>query len=359
MAENKYYLGIGEETARSTAETTSVGFVPLLSPSLPTYEPDDKKREEFRGEDTVLGDTTITRMSTKWSASIETPFFTESGGETWLVGALLKHFFGHVESSENETTGQFRHMMYPVADPFSASNLGSKGLTLNYNINEGSTQKNWPFKGGRIKALAFDQEPGQSLKVTAEMFGTDRDGSGTALTSAFADENLRCDYNNLAVYTGSITRVGAGPNYTDFTFADATLIKPDKVSLKLENGMEDVLRLAGLTYADKTRMGRFKATFEITLDWEDPDSGFSSVDDLLAWMTAAGSTNFFLHWDTGTQAGTGDNHGLYIDLPKMQRMGGSPEYALDKDPMVTLKYEGLYDATYLVGLLLKNTNWNV
>jgi len=61
---------------------------------------------------------------------------------------------------------------------------------------------------------------------------------------------------------------------------------------------------------------------------------------------------------TGTQAGTGDNHGLYIDIPRALRSGGSPEYDLEKDPMITLTYEGLYDAAtcgYIVGLMLKNT----
>ena len=122
--------------------------------------------------------------------------------------------------------------------------------------------------------------------------------------------------------------------------------------------MEDVTRLSGLDYPDKTRMGKYLVTLDITIDWEDPSSGFSSVDDINSWLAAAGSTNFFLHWDTGTQAGTGDNHSLYIDLPIMQRMGGAPDLSRDKDPMVTLKYEGLYDATttkYLIGVLLKNT----
>ncbi len=45
-------------------------------------------------------------------------------------------------------------------------------------------------------------------------------------------------------------------------------------------------------------------------------------------------------------------------LPVMQRLGGAPDYSFDKDPMISLKYEGLYDAAttkYLVGMLLKNS----
>jgi hypothetical protein len=129
------------------------------------------------------------------------------------------------------------------------------------------------------------------------------------------------------------------------------------VTVSVENGFEDVLRLCGQDYADKTRVGKSKVTIEFNLDWEDPASGFSSADDFNLWIASASATNFFLHFDTGTQAGTGDNHSLYIDIPNAQRMGGEPEYDLTTDPMVTLKYEGLVDSTtlYNVALMLKNT----
>lgn len=359
MAENTIYLALGEEATRGTAESSTVGFIPILGANVPTPEFDEIRRKEFRGEDTVKGDTTVIRMSEKWSGSIEMAFFTEAGTTAGMVGTLLKHFFGTVTSAENASTGQYLHMMYPVADPFADANLDAKALTMNMNLNEGATIKNWPFVGGRVASLTFDQEAGQHLKVTAEMFGQKRDSTGSAIASpVFAAENLRCDYNNCIVYTGTITKTGTPPDFTDFTFGSATTIKPDKVTIKIENGMEDVLRLAGTTYADKTRMGIFKVSIELTLDWEDPASGFSSADDLNLWIASSSSTNFFVHWDTGTQAGSGDNHSLYIDIPIAQRVGGAPEYDLEKDPMVTLSYEGLYDATtakYIVGLMLKNT----
>ena len=112
-----------------------------------------------------------------------------------------------------------------------------------------------------------------------------------------------------------------------------------------------------MDYPDKTRMGQYKATLEMKIDWEDPASGFSSVDEALAYFAGVSETNFMLIWNTGTAAGTGDNHGLIIDLPRCVRMGGAPEIS-EKDPMITLKYECLFDATtcqYLVGLMLKNT----
>ena len=359
MAENKLYMAVGEETTRGVAESSTVGFIPLLGPSIPKMEFDDQKVKEFRGEEGVKGDTTVRRMSRKWSGSVEMPFFTESGGSSGMVGTLLKHFFGSVTSAENGATGEFHHTYYPVSDPFSIANLGSRGLTLNLNINEGSFMKNWPFVGGRVSSLSFDQEPGSQLKLSAELFGQYRDAVTAEIgLPLFAAENLRCDYNNLSLYTGTVTRTGTAPDYTGFSFGSATRIKPDKVSIKIENGMEDALRLSGVDYPDMTRMGQYKVSVEFTIDWEDPASGFSSVDDFSAWMAGASETNLFLHWDTGTQAAAGDNHSLYIDIPRASRMGGEPDYNLDKDPMITLKYEGLLDTVttgYLIGLMLKNT----
>lgn len=361
MAENKHYVAFGEEAARGTKEATTVGFIPLLGPFIPNFEPQEKYREEFRGEDTGKGETAVRRMSRHWSGSMEMPFFTEAGTVAGMVGTLFKHFFGHVASAQNGATGQYAHMFSRPADPFATADLGAKALTANVNINEGATMKNWPYVGGRIKSLTFDQEVGQELKVTAEMMGQFRDTVTAEIGSpAFAAENLRCDYNNLAVYFGAgISRTGSGPDFTDIAKGTMVQLKPDKISVTIDNGMDDVLRLSGLDYPDKTRMnGKIKATVELIIDWEDPATGFSSVDEFNSWVDAPSSTSLLLVWDTGTQAGTGDNHGLILDIPITQRRGGNPDYNRDADPMITLNYEGLQDDTttkYTIGALLKNT----
>lgn len=359
MAERQVYTAIGEESTRGTAESSTVGFIPTMGTDFPTMEFDETPRAEARGEDSVKGDVSMTRWSQKWAHSIEMPFFTEAGTVGGIVGTMLKHFFGKTSSAENGSTGQYGHMLYPVADPFAAANLGAKALTINHNVSEGAVTKNHAFEGARISSLSFDQEPGTSMKLTMEMFGQKKVASGTAIASpAFAADNLRCDFNNFTLYTGTITRTGTGPAFTDFSFGSATPIKPDSISIKIENAMEDVLRLAGVDYPDKTRMGKYKVTLEFLIDLNDPASGFSSFDDFNLWLASASATNFFAMWDTGTQAGSGDNHSLGVDMPVMQRMGGDIDFNLETDPMVTLKYEGLYDAAtakYIVGILLKNT----
>lgn len=361
MAENKIYLALGEEAARGTKEATTVGFVPLKNPALPTLEFTESKREEFRGENWVKGQTTDLRMAKKWAGSLEIPFFTEAGGTfKAAIADIIEHCLGGINSAQNGATGQYVHMMYPHVDPFNTGAIGAKGITLNMNVNEGNTMKNWPFVGGRVKSITFTQETGQPLIMAVEMFGQLKGAVTAEIGSAqFPAENLRCDYNNLTVYTGTITRTGTGPNFTQFAFGSATQLKPDKIVVKIENGFEDSIRLSGLDYADKTRLnGQWKVSVEMTTDWESPGSGFNSITEFNNWIAAAADINFFFKWDTGTQAGTGDNHGLYIDVPVAHRMiNGNPEYSLDKDPMITLKYEGRYSSTtaYTVGVMVKNT----
>lgn len=358
MSINRLYLAIGEEAERGVKESGTVGFIPLLNPAVPKMEFDDRRRKEFRGEDSVKGDSMVWRMGRRWAASIETPFYTESGASAGVMGTVLKHFFGRCASVQNGTTGQYAHMMSPAADPFSDENIGGKGLTLNLNINEGSAMRNWPYTGGRVRSLLFEQEPGSTLKLSVELCGQKREDAGDEIGGAvFAGEPLRCDYRSLSVYTGPVNRTGAGPDFTGFSFEGATRIKPDRISVRMENGVEDTFRLSGVDYPDRTRVGQFKVTAEMTIDWEDPASGFSSAAEFRSWLASPGSSNLFLHWDTGFQAGTGANHALYMDLPRLHRAGGEPDYKIDKEPMITLKYEGLYDASagYMIGLMLVNT----
>lgn len=360
MTKRIVYLAAGEEATRGTKEASTIAHIPLLNPGVPDMEFDDQKRGEFRGEETAKGETLVRRLGQKWAGSFEIPFFTEAGTTAGMIATLIKHFFGFAVSTQNASTGQYAHMMYPVPDPEAAAALGTKALTFNVNVGEGATMKNWPYVGGRVKSLAFDFEPGQPVKMTIETMGQKRDTVTAELGSpVFPAENLRCDYNNLTLYYGAgITRTGSGPDYTDLDPNTMTAIKPDKVTLKIENGAEDKMRLSGVDYPDKTSFGQFTAMLEITMDWDDPASGFSSSDEFAAYMAGIGSESFLLVNDTGTVAGTGDNHALIIDCPIANRTGGKPEFDREKDPITTLTYELLYDPTttkYLVGVMVKNT----
>lgn len=364
MADVKMYLAIGEEAARGTAESTTVGFIPLKSVPDIKFNAKDEFRKEVRGDDSIVGYTTQKRYQRSWDTTLEMVTYTEGGGASGAatVGTMLKHFFGKVTSSQNASTGQYRHILYPVSDAFlTGSALEAKALTLNQNLKEGeSGMKNWPWVGGRVKSLSITQDPASPLVLSFGMMGQFRDTTGAEIgTPTFASEGLALTDAGLKVYTGTITRTGSAPNFTAFTFGSATQVYPQKVSIKLENGYNDVVVMSGVDYPSKTRIeSAFKASVEMQFDWEDPASGFSSVDEFNAWIASASTTNFCFHWDSGTQAGTGDNHALYLDFPVLARRGGKPAFDLEKDPAVTFTWEAMFDGTtceYLVGCLLKNT----
>ena len=360
MAETKAYVAIGEETTRGTKESTTVGFIPVNSFKMPAPDFMAKKREEFRGEDTALGYTTELRMGKQWTGlSLEMPFFTEAGTVKGSYGTLLKHFFGKATSAQNAVTGQYAHMLYPVTLPMATANLGTKAITINMNSIHGATIKNHPYYGGRVAKIGFKQEVGQPL-----IFTTDSMGQGLATPEAgiaspvFPAENLRCDYNNLVIRQGAtVTRTGTAPNYTNIT-SSGMVVQPDSISFDPERGWEDRLILNGTDTPGKSKVGIVTGKLSMTFDFEDPASGFNTKTEFLAWLASTSSTNFLLTWDTGTQAGTGLNHQLIIDLPICNRIGGMPDIIRDGDPKITLEYDVLLDATttgYAIGILLMNT----
>ncbi len=360
MAETKAYIAVGMEAVRGTAEKTTVGFIPVRSFSLPKPDYMAKKREEYRGEDTALGPTTELRMGQKWDGlSLEMPGFTEAGTVKGMIGTIFKHFFGKATSAQNGATGQYAHMMYPVTDPYSASNLDNDALTVSMNAMHASTIKNHPYIGGMVKTLKFQQELAETLTITAELMGQTLATPEAGIASpVFAAENLRLDYNNLTVRNGAaVTRTGTAPNYTNLTSTGAQ-VKPDSVSLELDFGKEDRQLLDGTATTGKRTVGVFTGKLSMTIDFEDPASGFSSVDEFTAWLAATSSTNFLLTWDTGTIAGTGNNHSLIIDLPICNRLGGMPGIPRDGQSKITLEYDLHFDSAttlYALGLLLMNT----
>ncbi|MDP2689978.1 MAG: phage tail tube protein [Deltaproteobacteria bacterium] len=360
--ESKAFLAVGEEATRGAKESTTVGHIPLNNFQLPKPDFMARKRGEFRGERALLGHTTELRMGQKWDGlSLEMPAFSEAGTVTGMFGTVLKHFFGHAASAQNGATGQYYHMMSPVEDMFGAANLGAKALTLNMNIMEGNVLRNYPYAGGRVKKLTFKQEAGSPLLVTAECMGQKLDAVTAGLSDpVFATEEKRFDYDNLTIRTGAVTRTGTAPDYTDLT-SSGTVIKPESVTVELERGMEDKLRLDGAGVPTRTHIGVLTGKVTMVLDWEDPASGFSSVDELAAWLAAGSSLSLLLTWDSGTQVGTGDNHSLILDLPVCNRLGGMPELSLEKDPMITMEFDLHYSETtkYAVGVLLKNSALNV
>ena len=361
MADNSFHLGVGEEvTARGTEQST-VGHLPLLNPGGIKYEPDDKDREVWAGQNVGLGITDTDRLSEKWSGSIDFNLHTEAGTVPKIVGTIFKHFFGSATSAQNATTSQYNHSLYPVVDPFSDDNLGDEvnALTILTAMNAGAVYTSYPYLGGRVNELTFEFATGAPNKVSAGVFGQ-KMGTITTNTETVVmpAANLRCDFSDTKFYTGTISRTGTEPDITDLVFTAADQFNPLKATVKFMNGFKDDLVINGTGYPGKTSAGRFTGTLSFDIRWADPASGFSSYDEFKAWVDAASTKNFAIEIDTGTKAGTGENHGILFDLPECQRkFDAMPVYAQDADPIITLNYEFHYNATakYAFGMILKNS----
>lgn len=341
---NRIYIAIGEEANRGTKEVSTVGFIPVESAVVPAFAAEDSKVQQFRGEDSVKGETLMRRYGKSWGASPVIPFYSESGGAKGLMLAILHHHFGYGSTANVGASTAYQHIFSPADEMFSAGNLGSKALTVNTNLSEGSTMKNWPYVGGRIKTLTLTQEMTGQLTITPEFLGQFRDAVTAEIGSpVFAAENLRFDIHNLKVYTGTISPTGTAPDYTDFDIASAIHIKPDVVSFTSDNGMTDNKRASGLEYADKSRMGRFIGSMELSFDWDTTE--FNTVDEYNAYVAGIAEREFILVWDTGVEAASGANHKFIIHIPRAVLIGEPPEYQLDVDAMISLKYEILHDST--------------
>ena len=361
LHKNKYYVAIGEEANQGTPEVGTVGFIPVLNFGGLGYMPEDKMRDDqFRGEDSVLGATSTRRLTEKWEQSLDIPFYTEAGTTTDIMAQILKHFFGAGTSVQNASTGQYAQMFYPIANICAAGNLGTKALTLNPNFSHGDNVKNHPEAGARIKSISFKQERGQRLVMTVAFFGQYIDTITAEIGSpTFAAENLACYFDHMNCYTGTITRTGTPPDYTDITFGSATSFECDDVTITFECDRDLEIELgSGKIYPTQTVGGLYKTTVEITRNFDSPAAGFNPVTEFENWLTAINKKNFAFHWDTGTPAGTGDNHGLIIDLPQLVMAPLDPEFDIEKDAKITLKFDdGEKDSTtlYKGAVMLKNT----
>jgi hypothetical protein len=358
--EFKAYLAIGEEAVRGTGEVTTVGFIPLTDFDLPLPDFMTKKRGEHRGESSRLGHTLERRMGEKVEGSFTFPVFSEAGTTKGIIGTLFKHGAGKAVSAQNAATGQYAHMIYCVSDPWAAANLGTKALTLSYNIIAASGAiRNYPVIGARITKIKFVQKPPDDALCTvswvAQKVGPDTAGLASPL---YAAENLRMDYSMFSLYTGAVTRTGTPPNYTNIVQNAATRIPADEVTVEIDFKLKDKMVLDGSRSPTKTNVGIIDGLLSFKIDWEDPSSGFSSVDDFNAWKAGVSSINALLTWDTGVTAGTGLTHALVIDIPIANRLGGKPNIKQNEDPDIDLKFDFHYDATttlYMAGILLRNT----
>jgi hypothetical protein len=355
------FVAIGVETpARGTAENGTVSFMPAndVKPVVPDYM--EREDNEQKGRDSRLGVYAKLRMGEFWNGLV-VPFlgFSEGGTEKSGYGSLFKHCLGGDTTAQEGATGQYNHMFYPVSDPWYGGHVYLDALTVNLNYYEGNAQRNHPYNGGRVGKLTFKQEVAMPLVIEAEFFGQKLDTNEAAISSpAFPAENLRFDYNNMIVRTGTINRTGSAPDYTDIT-SSAKQIKPKSLTLEVDPAYSDEQELDGTDTMGRTNVGKFKAKLTMEINYNDHDTAFSSVDEFNSYLAGQATIPILITWDTGIIAGSGGakNHALIIDLPACNRLHGAPDIVDEGDPSIPLEFECLVDSTtlYALGILLQNS----
>ncbi|OQY16384.1 MAG: hypothetical protein B6I36_10335 [Desulfobacteraceae bacterium 4572_35.1] len=350
----KQFIAFIEHDVRDTVTGSETNmFIPVMGSLQPTFEPTDESRQEFRGGDTALGDTTVVRRSSQWSFSLECAWYP--GVE---VGTLLKHALGHAGTRAVEDTSAFKGIVYPAADPFSAAELGDKALGFYVNTDEGGTTRSRLYFGGRVKSVAINGEGTDDIKLTFEIVGpgefinaeaAETAGASFTTVSPFCSADLTC-----FVGTGA-SRVGTAPNYTSIAEGTMDSFCPDSINMTITNGMDDKQVMCGVKGPGKTyRSGQFSVELTAPIDYEDPASGFSSADEVKQIFDDPIQSSLMLKLDNGEDAGATVNYTAVIDLPSVMLNPGTPQRNSDgSQPTVELSYKSLYSTTteYPVAIL--------
>lgn len=343
------YMAICEETTRGTKPTTPTWlFYPLISGLQPKFNPNDESKKEFKGANTALGDSTVTRKSSDFSDTLEA--YCYPGAE---LGLILKHGTGYAGSRSVIDTTAYKGILYPVTMPYGTGMpLANTAIGLCPNTDEAGTTKSQYWGGYRPKSLTFAIKPGEEVKVTIEGGGAGPwvgDPDQTAISGLAWPAAASFHGSDAEFYIASgISRTGVAPNFTDIDAGTMQRIYPDDFSLKLTLGLEDAIVGNGVRGPSKSkRTAQALAEVDITIDYEDPSSGFSSADEYKTIFSGPRTNSLLIILNNGELAGAAtENYRLIIDLPLLRVSTDGPERNSDgKTPPMKMKFSSLYSDT--------------
>jgi len=348
------YLAIEEETTRGTTPGSAHKFLPVTGGLEPKPKFEDVPRVEFRGQDTRLGNTTVSRKSSSWAQTVETLLYPID-----IIGTLFKHALGFAGTRSVADTSAYKGIIYPpAAAPYAnGGNLAGKALSMVPNTDLDGTTVAQTYAGGRVKGFKIECARPDEVKVTFDLTGTVVGAPGQTATAGASFPTIApFGSNNITCYAGAgITRTGTAPNYTDIVPGAMVAFNPDSVSLSFEGGIEDKAVLDGTSTPNKTETtGAVKATLEIKLDYSDPATGLSSHDQFILLCLAPNTIPFLFKFTSPTLAGAATAYYQYvIDLPAMlleeENIERNSSGAISK---ATMKFTSLLSATtaYPIGI---------
>jgi len=343
----KQFIAMVEHDARDTVTGSEVKhFIPIMGALQPTFTPSDEPREEFRGQDSALGDLTVVRRESQWTWSLELAAYPIEG-----VGILLKHVLGKAGTRAVYDTSAYKGIIYPDAMPFGESmELGDKALGFYVNTDEGGTTKSRLYFGARVKSVAFQFEGTDDVKLTFEVMGPgeyiDAEASETA-GATFTDVSPFASKDTIMYVGAGISRTGTAPGFTDIDPTGMDQFIPDSMTITITNGLDDKVVMNGVQGPSKThRASKFKVEISSPMDYEDPASGFSSADEYKLIFAGTVESSLALVLDNGELAGAAENYSWTIDLPNLSLNPGTPTRTTDgTQPSVDLAYVSLMSDT--------------
>ena len=357
---NRFSLSISPESTRGTNVTTNPRFLPSTDLDLADHEKTETEITGGRGHDTLLGGQgmRLTEQRANHTINIEAHTETHTTKDGYYL--LLKHIFGSSFTAQNATTGQYSHLFFPSPKVFDEpeSELENQALSLNYNASRGDDVRRMAFVGMRPNGITFSQAVNPAeLILQIPLMGFRRLASDTEVAfTGMPAENLLMSYQHLKIYTGTITPTGSAGQYTNFDISGATQILTVGANITCNRNHEDQRRTNGTIYPARTKHGKIAVEGSFEVDWQNPAGGFNAYDEFELSKGVSERELLFV-WDTGTQAGTGQNHSMMVHIPRAFLASTKPSFAEDRDAMLPLNYVGQFDAThgYKIGILLKNT----
>lgn len=342
------YTAIVEETTRGVDPGSGYKFPPVSGKIEPQTEFKDEARNEFRGQDTRLGDLTVVRKSTSAKHDLEMFLYPID-----IIGTLFKHALGYAGSRSLVDTSAYQGIIYPPAAFHygNGGNLAAKALTLIANTDLDGVTKAQIFRGFRVKGFKIEFKRPDDIKITFQLITGPWIGVPGQTATVGASFTTLKPYNSddLLCYSGAgITRTGTGPNFTNIAPNTMQQFVPDDLTLTWDSGIDDEDVLNGLNGPSKTVVkGQAKCSLEFGLDFSDPATGYSSYDEYVALHSAVRTLPFLLQLTGPDLAGAATQYHKHLfDLPNMRMIGAPPERDNSgKTPKFKAKYESLYDST--------------
>lgn len=321
-------LALYEETTRGTKPGSPVyRFLPVISGLAPKFAPKDEPRKEFRGADTALGDSSVVRKDSQFTAAPNSYLYP--GVE---IGLFLKHLLGFAGTRAVVDTSAYKGILYPVTMPYgSGMSLVDKAIGLQPNIDRDGVTKSQDWNGARIKSATVNFKQGEDITITFEMQGAGPwVGAPGQTATAGASFTVAAPYSfsDATFYIGAgATRTGTAPDFTAIVPNTMSVFTPDDFTIKITNGLDDKITGNGIKGPSKSeRVAQFGVQTDFTMDFRDPSSGFSSIDEFEAQFSGPRTASIMVVLNHPDLAGAAtQKYQETIDQPLVQLSCESPD----------------------------------